>query len=451
MPYVSRSFGVLSMIVKGNFISFFFAALTGVICSTHVYAATPSPPSTICIDGSCTQSTSIGGSKAIKFNPGHYAWYDAIFYKEPSRWSGKRSGLLSFIDSIANEPTIKGVQITVQWSVLEGDTAGTYTGFTDSAGNQLGFAFIDEVVSRLARYNKKLMLVLGSYQIGGFSAPGELSFPKYLMSTTYGTQQAYNASGYRYGGVVVIPTGSYSYLTNGEITPAFWESRIADRIIALQAAYGNRYNNNAVLEMWSPISNLAFTTPYETFGYTRSATATQTARILSAARSAWPNTAVRLWLDYFDNDAGTAAVISHAASVKAAIGGNDVLPGEDVTADRVFNGESGGTDYRGVIPWVSNVAVPELCGKEGTYTASQLFIHAMDGNANTGIRPQRPQYMAWITSEACSGSAQRWSTGILPFIRSINGAVSTGLDSTRRTPETIKSSFCLKGYTDGCK
>lgn len=433
---------------KGRSWPLLIPAFCAFFSSAQSFAAVspvPTPPPTICIDDKCTQSPSPSpsSSSAIRFNPGHYAWYDGIIYKD-GQFANKKTNLLALIDSIANEPAIQGVQVTVQWAVLEGDIAGDYSA---------GFAFIDEVIARCAKYGKKLMLVFGNYQIGYFSAPGTISFPKYLLSSAYGAVQSANANGYRSGGVVAIPSGTYAFLANGEISAAFWETKVADRVIALQAAYGARYNNNPALEMWSPVANLAFTTPYNTFGYSRAATATQLARILTAARQSFPNTAVRLWIDYFDNDAGTAAVLKQAETVDTTIGGNDVLPNEDITADRVFNGEGGTTDYRGIVPWVSNIAYPELCGKEGTFTPEQLYNHAMNGNSSKGIAPQRPQYFAWVynVSICSAGSVQRWSTGILPFIRSISGAVSNGLDSTRRSPSSVKASYCPKGYDDGCK
>lgn len=420
------------------------SALFGSICAD---AAVPAAPPTICIDSNCVTSPTpdIPSSGAIRFHPGHYVDYDGILYLDGNLQS-KKAGALAVLDEIANESTVQGVQIALTWAVLEGAKAGDYSA---------GFALVDELVARAKLRNKKLLLSAINYQIGYFHAPGTISFPAYLMTSAYGPVQSITSSAaYRVGGVVAVPGGVESNLgANGQIASAIWEAPVMDRLIALTQAYGARYKNNPYIEIWSPLTNMAFPGVYNNFGFSSSASSTQVQRMIKAARAAWPNTGLRLWIDYFGTDANTKTVIDAAVAADWIVGGNDVLPKEDVQADRIFNGETFGTDHRGVVPWVSQVAHPELCGKEGTFTPSQLYNHAMQGNLSAGMRPMRPQYFIWIrnTWNCSEGGPQRWSTGILPFIRSINGSVVSGLDSTLTTALSLKSSYCPKGYSDGCQ
>ena len=146
-------------------------------------------------------------------------------------------------------------------------------------------------------------------------------------------------------------------------------------------------------------------------------------RLYTASRAAWPNTSLRLAANYVGSDAQTVDLIKFCAALRCAVGGPDVIPSEDIQANSVFSGEGGGTDYRGILPFVAEIQSPELGGHEGTWTPAQLYDHSMNGNASAGINGTRPQYFVWLRNTWSGGAAQQWSTGILPFIRSINGAV----------------------------
>jgi hypothetical protein len=130
-------------------------------------------------------------------------------------------------------------------------------------------------------------------------------------------------------------------------------------------------------------------------------------------------------------------LIKFCAALRCAVGGPDVIPSEDIQANRVFSGGGGGTDYRGILPFVAEVQSPELGGHEGTWTPAQLYDHSIKGNASVGINGTHPQYFVWLRNTWSGGAAQQWSTGILPFVQSIKGAVA--------------STACPSAYTSGCR
>lgn len=103
------------------------------------------------------------------------------------------------------------------------------------------------------------------------------------------------------------------------------------------------------------------------------------------------------------------------------IGGADPeLPLPDITrtiaANRVFRGLDGGEDLRGKVPWIGEVQYFGL-GTRYTETPSEIFDYYYN--------VMRANYMIWIRNTTVGGPAQRWATGILPFINSINGRIRT--------------------------
>ncbi len=382
--------------------------LLGAALLPGIGVGAPKPP-TLCAGAACQASsapvTVAPSSQSMKWHPGHYAALDGML--RASNRSALMAEHMRQIEELANEPNVVGVQLYVQWSALEGDTPGDY-----AAGMEMLQGYLDA----LAPLKKRLMVALFHVQFGGYP-PDDLSvfFPSYIWKN---------------------PSGQYgtTAMRNG-ITSRVWQQATMDRLIHQMQAYGARFDSDPYFEMVTlGETSVAIDQGVDGFGIPN--LLVQFKRLYTATRAAWPHTSLRLAANYVGSDAQTADLIGFCVALRCAVGGPDVIPSEDIQANRIFSGGGGGTDYRGMLPFVAEVQSPELGGHEGTWTPVELYDHSMKGNASAGINGTRPQYFVWLRNTWSGGSAQQWSTGILPFIRSVGGAVY--------------STTCPRGYTNGC-
>jgi hypothetical protein len=236
-------------------------------------------------------------------------------------------------------------------------------------------------------------------------------------------------------------------LNGSGLQARIWQKATSDRLIALTNAYGARYNSHPNFEMFT-IGETSVNVSEGKDGYSLGALDEQLTRQMSAARAAFPNTAVRLGANWYGSDGWMIALLKRAAEMDIAVGGPDVVPRSAVQSNQVFTGASAGsTDLRGIVPFVAEVQSPSLGGKVGTYTAEQLYLAAMEGvstrsggatGSGTAVfRAVEPQYFVWYVNTWSGGAEQKWDSGILPYIRKINGAVF--------------STTCPKGYSAGCR
>jgi hypothetical protein len=182
-------------------------------------------------------------------------------------------------------------------------------------------------------------------------------------------------------------------------------------------AYGARYNQHPLVEMVAG-PETATGVP-DGYGYYYVPYLVQLKRWLVNVKSAWPNTQVRLQANYMGNKTQMLELVTFAKDI-ASIGGPDPeLPLPDITkhvwSNRVFRGLDSGTDLRGIVPWVGEVQQQGLGGNNYTETPAEIF----DYQYNT----MRANYMIWIRNTWSGGDAQKWSTGIYPYIRSIGGRI----------------------------
>jgi len=364
------------------------AALLSCALLSTAQAAKPNPPNPVCIDGDCiTQPKSDGSAK--KWHPGHYVWVGELRLQD----AANQDQVLAFIDSIASESSIKGIQLIAYWSALEGATAGDYS---------QGFVIIDKILNRLSRNGKKLMLSVQERTFGASGSDYSRYFPTYIV----------NGSQY---GITKTTVG---------LAARVWQTPTTDRIIALSKAYAERYDSHPAFEMLT-LAETAVNLAQGTDGFSNSALSTQIKRVLDAASKQWPKTTVRLNANWIGSDDLMQDLVNYGVARNIAIGGPDVLPNEDISANRVFAGTVKGNDYRGKSVWISEVQSPELGGKEGTFTPEQLYNHALKGGGESNAVSQHPQYFIWYKNDWAGGTAQQWKDGILPFIRSTKGAVAS--------------------------
>jgi hypothetical protein len=357
------------------------AALSTLTIAAPVFAAAkPLPPAKFCVDDRCvTENTSDDGG-VYKWNPGHYMLLDKMGSTEAIRAEHFRQ-----IDAIGKEPTVRGVKLMVYWSAVEG-APGDYSA---------GYAIIDQYLRKLAQYDKHLILSVQDRQFGGYD-PTKLTtfFPSYIIS------------GSQYG---------VTSMTNG-ISARSWQQPTMDRVIAMSKALASRYDKNPNFEIYQT-EETAVGVRAGVDGYSSAVYLAQLKRLVSSSRGAWKNTMLRVSTNFLGDDQTMTDLINYCGTYNVAVGGPDTIPDQTIQANRIFNGVTGGKDLRGVLPFVSEVQSPSLGGHEGTFTPDQLYKHAM-----TEVRPN---YFVWYRNTWAGGTAQKWDTGILPYIRSVKGAVKS--------------------------
>ena len=345
--------------------------------STYAQVVKPQAPTHFCVDERCS-SDPVETEGGLKWHPGHYMAVDRM-----ESTADVRAMHFKQIDAIANEPSVRGIKLAVYWSVLEG-AKGDYSA---------GFAILDAYLAKLKATNKYLILSVQDRQFGGYD-PSNLSvfFPAYILKEYGVTKMSY-----------------------GIITRA-WQAGTMDRLIALSRAYAARYDGHPNFEMFqSEETSVGVANSVD--GYSPAAYETQLRRFIADARKSWPHTQVRLNANFLGADSVMASLIDYSATYNTAVGGPDTIPDQTIQANRLFSGTTGDKDYRGVLPFVSEVQSPSLGGKEGTFTAAQLFTHAM--------KEVRPSYFVWVRNTYQGGAAQKWDTGLLPYIRSIKGSINS--------------------------
>jgi hypothetical protein len=366
-------------------------------------AATPNPPASMCIDGKCAAATgtSAVSGRAVKWHPGIYAYYTpgSASGGPGHRWDlpAQRTQLLGFIDSICSETAIKGISIIPVWRTLEGDTAGDYSA---------GFAAVDAVLAKLTSCNKYLMLNLQAAWFGNIGSQYEL-YPRYVVD------------GSSLGVTYFTPaTGS---------TARVWQAATADRLIALSAAYGNRYNGNRNFEMMTIYGETALQLGGQD-GYSTEALATQIKRTYAAARGHWPNTGLKLFVNDLGSDASWVDLYNVLKQYYVSPSNPDTWPGDITTSDRMFVGKNAAgqdvhEDLRDKLPWTANVDWQSfnLSGNTPRWSLQQLWDVHHSGyspaNGDFHMPALKARYAAWYVNQSNGNAQNQWSTAELPFLR----------------------------------
>jgi hypothetical protein len=358
-------------------------------------ASKPNPPSRVCVDENCAPDRLPSNRNGLKWHPGHYVWVSGSVLTDDIM---KRQ--FASIDAIANEPNIQGIQLTVYWGELEGPTKGDYS---------KGFAKIDAFLKKLSSLKtpKRLILQLTERKFAG-KPPSVEEMKKYVP--------AYLASSEYNGGFAIAPGEPWV----GGLTAIarVWEKPVMDRLIALSKAYGQRYDSNPYFEMFA----LGETSVgVQNTNFTPEAYAAQLARFYQESSPAWQRTQLRLLANYLGSDAVlTGLMKSVVPRGNVAIGGPDPeLPLPNITrsiqANRIFRAERGNPDdLRGRVAWVGEQQEFGL-GTRITQTPQEIFDYQYN--------IMRANYMIWLENTYTGGDEQKFRTGILPFIRSINGKI----------------------------
>jgi hypothetical protein len=338
-------------------------------------------------------------SSGIRFNPGHYLWIDT------GSGGGGLSGWINQINSIAGETSMTGVQFAFDWSDVETNTRGVYD-----------FTILDAIRNAAAAIGKKVMFV-PKFQYFGTQPTNPVGrFPTYL-ATIQGGSPGYTA----WDGVnPPSPSGNLILVAH------LWNPLVMVPWTEMGVACANRYKNDTTVEMWSIGETAIHNLPGS--GYSTSAWITQLKGWMTAMRTAWPNTAVRVQTNYLDTTAQMQDLIAHAYTAQIACGGPDNYS-RIYDSNPIFTGFTGGINYRDVLPWVSESQYPATSSGGPSATSSQIYTHNISGALSAG-GSTNPNYFVWFRNNSTANGAHTWSGETLPFIRSISGACNTTTPSS---------------------
>jgi hypothetical protein len=398
--------------------SHFFArrVLTALVSACVVGAL----PWVVCAAPSSTSTTAASPSvdsdhRVIKYHPGHYIELD------PGEGSGGPAGWLATIASLRGATGVKGVMLVQPWSHLE-FAENVYT--QGVRADAQGFALIDQLLSACRDAGLQFMLRVDDRSFGNaqtYSAPSSFGkLPPYFDELRTAT----GAPAY------VDAAAGMSWNGNLQMMAKIWDPVVMQRYIALTQAYGARYDAHPNFEMWVT-SETAIPVPIDDGGFSNDAYVAQLQAWMPAARAAFPTTGLRISTDFLDTPAQFSALFDAALPYAIAMGGPDVkvkfstFPG---AANLVFSGYEEGTNYRGVLPWVSELRTRD---ETGVWSPVQLFDYAISGGIATGGQMQS-NYFIWSFGAESQGPKAFTNAQILEFIASINGAVNFTKPSTYR-------------------
>ena len=319
-------------------------------------------------------------AQGIKWHPGHYIMFGT---------NDTPSQVLANMDEIARDTAIKGVQVRIRWSSIE-KSKGVYD-----------FTSIDAYLRKLKSLPvpKRLVVRIIDRRFNTTSTSGIV--PDYLMKESI----------YR-GGLARTKTGYAARL---------WEQPVMDRLIALYRAIGTRYDADPFFEgIATEETTLALDRANWPAGYSHAALTTQYKRLVTGARAAMPRSNVFLYTNWMGADSLASDLIQSLTDPSAAAGGSNIIPNSPTQGQRVWTGELG-ADFRGVLPLSSSVETGELGGNLGNFTPKQINDYA--------YKTLRVNHLFWVRNTWSGSTAQRWSTGILPFLRT-NPPIHTNCPSS---------------------
>jgi hypothetical protein len=309
-------------------------------------------------------------AQAVKWHPGHYLMLNT---------GGGQSERFRHIEEVGKEPAIKGVQLYVWWYEIE-KSKGVYD-----------FSVIDVYLNKLKTLStpKRLVVRIMDRRFGGTSNTGII--PSYMLSDpTYKGGIAYQA-----------PNNCY--------VARLWEPAVMDRMIALYRALGTRYNADPYLEGFATEeTSIGFSSGQVPSGYSTAALLKQFLRFASSARATMPQTNIFMGTNFLGSDADMGTLIQALYENDLGAGGPSTIPNRYIQSQKVWTGGTG-ADYRGLIAIGPGIETTVFGGKHGSWTPKQIGDWAYK---TLGVT-----HLFWVRNTWYGTSAQQWSTGILPYLR----------------------------------
>lgn len=355
------------------------------------------------------------GTQLIRSHPGVYVLLDTPIREsnKAAAWSQHQSRMTAQANLLGS--ALDGWKILPMWAALEGNGVGLANDESATDPNRFssGIAMIQQYVNHAKSLGKRIMISFQTTWFGGVN-PSDLSdhFPSYIWKN---------------------PSGLYGVrdLANGQSgkTAKIDQTATADKIIEMIQAYGAAFKNEDAVEAIQ-IEETSVSNNDPTF--TQAGLVTQYTRIYAAARAAWPNTILRLCLNYCGSNDMTAGFIAGAGmDSRLAIAGPDTYTNQSQQGHRIFCGTpiiAGHTssttnttwqssplvDYRGVLGSFSEIQSPEIDGIKQLETVTNLLNAMFDGysygSPAVQARPMKPSHV--IITEKSFGAGQQWTTGI---------------------------------------
>jgi hypothetical protein len=359
-----------------------------VLAGAFAHAAPANAGASCSKDPASCAGTKSGPADAIKWHPGQY-----MSMRNSHRYDRVDLG---YISELANEPTVIGVLRDWRWGDIE-DERGVYD-----------FSEIDKYLQALK------------------ALPTPKRFIIRIEDRAFGNQKSSVVPDYMRADPAYL--GGQAPMGSG-VVARIWEAPVMDRLIALYQALGARYDAEPLVEGISTSETaIGFNKDYPAPAtYSTGALLTQLKRLIAAERLAWPHSNVFAETNYLGSNSQMEDFISFCVDQQAVIGGPDVVPERALQSDEIMRGELGAAkDYRGIVAIKAEVQASSL-GERWTITPSDLYAQAYSTD--------RSNYIFWDRNDFYGNAAEKWTTGILPFIRSVNG-------------QTV--SACPKSFHDKC-
>lgn len=345
-------------------------------------AQTPEPPCFVGASGCGGASAPPPSTGAKKWHPGHYMQVPRGDYDTD------QSNRFQYYDQIATNTQIIGVVVPFRWSQLE-TSKGDYSS---------GIALIRSEIDKLSSLQvpKRLFIRVNDHNYNG-NCPSTSHIPQYV-SDEGGTFQTNNGCNWRR-----------------------WSPVFMGHYIDMLRAYGAAIDNEVYFEGIVVLreTSLAWGGSTPEADYTGDAYRTQLDRLMTEVVPAFPTSIVSSPANWVASQGQTDGHIAHIASIAGGAGNMDTWPNDTVWADRTIRGDSGGTNYAGVIPIPYSVEASEMgldsVGRDGGYTPAEIFDYANNS--------QKVTHLFW-DRHSFGTSEQQWTSGILPFIDNPNNAIT---------------------------
>lgn len=371
--------------------------------------------------GSAVTATPLSASASIKWYPGNY-----IFPGNFNCDANTEADDFATFDEIAGIANIKGIYVHWQWSCFEGNTANDYSS---------GFARIDRYIAKANAVGKKLMVGLWPMRWGNCT-PGSVTstsyFPSYMQSALGGSDYV-----------------SFCAQDGRIWTLDWWKSGAVDRVIALSAAYANRYDSNSTFVMFELQEESAGISGDASRGFTWPGSEAQWDRAYAAASLQWTHTLLRMPQNWGETawlrgtfEAGRPGIIFGGADsmpeTTHVIAGYCIFRGLDPPGGSACgSAHAGWTDLRGSFPWLAEQQGDQLI--YGSNCVDTLYAF--------GRNTMHSSY-AILTRQSYDGITCRYWNATKSFLQNNTGGAATPYTTACPTGWSCDTSFLMPAYMD---
>jgi hypothetical protein len=406
-------------------------------------AATPNPPTSVCVNSKCVTTASAGAG--VKWHPGHYAASD----NNTNPGNGKASAKAAEIALLrASPPNVLGIEEAYAWGDLESNSSSCSAGqgsycFTDLDSDYKAITGYTSGSTTTATYSAPRRMVIAIYTgiEGTTDATDDDVIPNYVLTgSSYGLGPDGSHNGYG------LQDGGQGF------TAAIWNTNVNARLQALGTALashvlpdGYTVDTSPYIEAIMSLDETASWNNNSGDGASNGGALSGAQSMLSAWVAAFPHTSVASNNNYgFGSQASTAAFEQWMAGARVAASAPDVYgnsscfcvndagesgiswgeasyAGFTYTGNNSSNPPSGwyqqysaagsGTNMQGTIAGMFNVQQPDMVNDSfspaDVFTQGSTNLHAthLFWTMLSGFSPNSAN---WLGSAGAIGS---WSSG----------------------------------------